>query len=343
MKLFRFNFLLILTLFLFACDNKQTLVNYQKPYLDITYQDINQPLNIKMVDYQTNNSVDIDAHNFTTLMPSYLDPYNDDYLLIGRFNCEILVINKNSSSHIFNPCQQVNLKKDANINDGVYYNEKYLLVTFNIGFNENNKHYDYAVGIFNHDYKLIDFLEFKQQPYLFNLVGDKLYFTSMESLYSGFNIINNYDIKTKKLVETKTNYKDIKDLFIVDNNIYVLNEKCDLYLNNKKLLNVSERCANIQNKYQYQNKDNVIYNLLGFTSKSDQPYDLTLEISKNNSEQVKVVQDQLCQANKAWYSPQGKYCATNNNKVAFNDYQNTAQILDINNKQYQEFGFYNWK
>lgn len=346
MKLFfKVNIFLIFSLFLFACDKPQTKVNYQKPYLDITYKDDNQPLAIKMVDYQSKKSINIDAHNFSVLMPSYLNPYNNDYLLTSRFNCEILVVNKDGSSHLFNPCQQVDLKGDANINDGVYYNEKYLVVTFNIGFNKYQKNYDYALGIFNHDYQLVDFLEFDQQPYLFNLENDQLYFTSMSSLYSGFDLINEYNIKSKKLKQTKTKFKDIKDMFVINNNIYLLNENCQLYLNDRLLVKVSERCANIQNKYLYQKDNKIIYNLLAFSQDSDQPNDIYLEISKNNPYKVKVVKDLLCLANNAWYSPEGKYCLNKDNQIIFNDFQGKIKLLDIikSNGKHQEYGFFNWE
>lgn len=337
--------LLLFSLILSSCQKKAELVNYQKPYLEITYKSRNDKVNIIMHDYETKQSKAIESFGLHEIMPSSLNPTNNDYLISSRVSCDILIILKNGSSKLFNPCKLARVPDNASLNDGIYYSNKYILITFNQGFDSNGKNYNYTLGIFNHKYQLVDTIKLKQQPYFFNLTDNTLYFITMENLFSGFNILNTYDITNKKLTTKKLSNTDTKDFFLINNTKYIIDDHCDLYKGNQFILKVASRCSSVQPTYQYSiNSNIVIQNLFVYTNDSDEPHDVYLKIDINKPQNTKVVADLNCLNNQAWYSPQGKYCLSQKGNVVFNDYLDKPIELMIkpSTNMVTNYGFYNW-
>lgn len=334
---------LILCFFLSACQT-DTEVNYQKPYLEITYHDRNDPIKIMMKDYASKQSKEINSQGMNELMPSYLNPFNNDYILTSRLSCDMLLINVNGLSKLFNPCKAANVSDNSSLNDGVYYSRRYLLITFNQGFADNRKEYNYTLGIFNHQYQLIDTIKLKQQPYFFNIDDNNLYFITTESLYSGFNILNTYSIKNKTLKTNKLNQKETKDFFIANNHQFMINENCQLLFNDVNILNISSRCSSVQPNYNYYLQNNLIHNIFIFSKDSDEPQYAFLKINLNNPQESEVRYDNYCLNNQAWYSPQGKYCLNKKGSITFNNYKHTPIELNIKPAPgiNTSYGFFNW-
>lgn len=326
---------IVLTFFIDFKDYHK--VDYKKPYLAIDFDKFDN-LIIKMYDYDSKDSVDVNTHRFKEITPGHYDKYNGDYLLTSAHECKILVIHRNSESEIFDPCSKDTATGASVIN--IAMNEKYLIAEYNIGYSE--KGYDYGIGIFNHQYELLEYLRVDGFMTASNIFGEQIYYNynNDSDNYNSKSTTAIYNIITKEKKEKLENSSRIGFYLKLNDNIYYGDNNCDIYLGDK-LVYKSEKntsaCYNSNSYHQNDKEGNIIKDI------SYPEGERYLRFDKNNPYKVELIKDNVCN-HFTYYTSQGKYCKDKKEEnIYFNDHVNPAKKLDIDIKQGHTFAFYDWE
>lgn len=333
----------LILLLCYGCKNYQS-VDFKKPYLKIDKNFFDQ-LKIEMHDYDTKEHVDIKTHGIQEHYVSFLNKYTNDYIIAARFECDILLVHSDSSSRKINACEPINIKNA--VLSLMHINKDYIVVHYNIGFTDKMNGYTYGLGVFNHEFKLIEYIEKQGFIWATGLFDDKLIYnygaTSLPEEDEQFEIVE-YNIRTREEKSSKHNFPNKKFFIKVKNHLYAGDDvaNCDISLDGKKLKNnwnnVRDYCFTMS-VFNYQGINNKTVIPLKSSLKSDSYF---LEIDNNDPENVTITTDNIC-SNFEWYSSQGKYCRDKKEEgIYFNDFKNNPIKLDIDAKSSHEFGFYDW-
>lgn len=326
-----------------GCKNYQS-VDYKKPYLTID-EDYFGKSKIEMHDYDTKEVVDVNDYGIKEAYSGYYDKYTNNYLITAGRVCELLIVHRNSSSELHDLCQENNI--GAGIMEDIKINKEYIIVAHNIGFVEGKDGYIFGIGIYNHDFKLIDYIEKNYHIRGVNIFDDTLYFNYSNNVGPDDNepsYTSQYNLKTKKEIVVKDSIPRRLFHFKNNNGVYSseLNANCDIYLNDKKLKNngnVDQYCYN-DSVFTYKDKSGKTIVPLSSGLKNENYF---LEISDKEPENVSIITDNVCSVF-TWYTPQGKYCKDIGYKnIYFNDFVNGPKKLDIDVNSGHIFPFYDWK
>lgn len=334
--------ILLIILIISGC-NKYEEVDYKKPYLTLDNNLFNK-LKLKMYDYETKESVDVKTYGFGEYIDGIYNENNNDYIIAAPRTCHLLVVHSNSNSEIFNPCI-LTKTTDASIGDFAL-NSKYLIVSLNIGVEEEGEDYKYVIAVFDNDYQLVDYFSVPGEVRAVNIFDDKIMYSYKDSFWDdeNFGKIGNYNLKTKENI-IKNDDTLYKEFFLkINNNFYAINggvsNECKIYLNGKQISSNPEieyYCYR-ESVYNYQVNNDIIVPIneafaheFGF-----------IKIDKNKPKKISYIKDDVC-SGFDWFTSQGKYCKDKEKKnIYFNDFKNGPKKLDIDIESGWQFAFFKW-
>lgn len=355
-KKFLFTFLIII---LFGCDNdkelRQTKVNYNKPYLTSDFKGKDKDkARVMMHDYDTKESVDVNTFDFKIVEKGSYNKYSKDYLYIDHFVCEILVVHRDSTSEIFDPCKLSGIK-NAGSQDGIFFSDKYILVQYNIGYIGNNeltdnfKNYGYGLGVFTKNYQLVDsfIVDGYARPAI--LDGDKIiYCFTQEDINDNPNetfLVTYNFLKKKEEKRVHLKYGEVHFLAKYNNRILVGANNHKVYENDKVIFDNGENMLLIDTIYQYRNNLGEVV-LPSNSYKASFEGESKLLIIKENSLYLK--DDFECDDYLRSYTSQGQYCkSVRDGRIIFQDFKENPKILDLKvgegKDEYLTYDFFDWK
>lgn len=346
----------VIILMVSGCEGtSQISVDYKKPYLTIDRHGFNKYKDrIIMHDYDTKEWVIVNTHNIDELLNiSAYNKKNDDNLFFHRYKCEILVVHRDSTSEIFNPCAQNKIISEGSM-ASITLNDQYILISYNRPSEDRSvENEDYMMAIFNHKYNLIDVVNIKNDALQVVLDDDNIKYVNYKEYYPEKKLdryLVTYNIKQRK--ETSRvrfeNRAAVTSMIINDGKLIYTAYPNHLYIDKETKID-SKPFSNI--KVQDLRIDNVNF-IYQDTKLNDI---ITMDSLENgNSYYLRIGGDKLtlesdnqCKGITKRYTAKGQYCINQkNDRIIFQDFKNQPLELDIKigegKDEYYDAYFYEW-